>query len=269
LLLGPIIYWCAHTPSHDGEWSELQTHLPEVVRHEQAGGVVYEVRHLRDFRYHSDGSPSTRQYLEAKYDSSGLHQVWFGISHFGEPGLAHTFLSFEFADDVFLVASVEARLRPHQSYNPLFGMARQYSKMIVLGTEADVIGLRTHSRGERVLLYPLKLDKAQSAYLLHTLMDDVRQLARQPSFYHTLFDNCATNLLKYDPAYRVYTSLLDYRLLLPGFADGVVQEKGWITARYPLEELRSVAQIDSAKTTPEALDFSRAIRRGWDNLQDR
>src|SRR5690606_20776437 len=181
-------------------------------------------------------------------------------------GFAHTFLSFEFADGQYLVASVEARMRPEQNYHPLFGLIRQYNKIVVLGTEADIIGLRSHIHSEQVLLYPLQLEAAQTTYLFQALMGDAQQLVELPEFYNTLLDNCTTNLLKHAPGYRFYTSLVDYRLMLPGYSDAVAWEKNWINADQPLEKLREQARINPALTKPEAENFSQMIRRGWNRL---
>lgn len=251
------------TPTHDGEWSRLQTRLPLVTLQQNSPSPIYHIENLRDFRYHADGSVQSANYRSAEFSPAHLQQIWLGISHFGNYGFAHTFLSFEFSDDKFLAVSVEARLRPTQTYNPLLGLLRQYNKMVVLGTEADIIGLRTHIRKERVLLYPLQLNAQQRDYLFHAVMSDAQQIVGQPEFYNTLLDNCATNLIKHDPNYRFYTSLLDYRLLLPGYADEVMQEKGWVQADQPIVELRKRAVIDAELMSLDATDFSRVIRQQW------
>lgn len=263
VMLGASLYWSALKPTHHGEWQALQRQLPVVELGQGERGDFYHISNLRDFRYHTDGAVAQAQYREGRYDVADLQRVWLGISHFGGYGLAHTFLSFEFAHDEFLAASVEARLRPGQSYSPFMGLVRQYNKIIVLGSEADIIGLRSHVRAERVLLYPLELDQAQRVYLLRSMMKDAQALAQQPDFYNTLLDNCTTNLLKYDPEYRFYTSLLNYRLLLPGFSDVVAQKKGWISTAQPLATLRLQATIDVDLGGPEGEGFSRAIRRGY------
>lgn len=263
LFLGALLYWSALAPTHEGEWQILHARLPDIKMGQDDNGQFYQLTNLRDFRYRPDGGIAAAEYREGRYSLADLRRVWLGISHFGGNGFAHTFLSFEFAGDNFLVASVEARMRPTQNYNPLFGLVRQYNKIIVLGTEADIIGLRTHIRGERVLLYPLQFDTSQSTYLFQALMGDAQQLGREPEFYNTLLDNCATNLLKYAPDYRFYTSLIDYRLILPGFSDAVAWEKGWINNAETLEDLRFYAEINPALTAPDAGDFSQMIRRGW------
>lgn len=260
-LLLPLLYLVTLSPSHEGEWSPLQIRLPQIETEKNHAGTFYHISNLRDFRYHSDGSVRQEKYLNETYALADLQQVWFGISHFGNYGLAHTFLSFEFADENFLVASVEARLHTGQAYNPVAGLLRQYNKMVVLGTEADLIGLRADIRQERVLLYPLQLTPAQQHFLFTALVEDARAIAQQPAFYNTLLDNCTTNLLKHYPDYHFYTSLLDYRLLLPGFSDAVAYEQAWLDNSLTLEELRLAAVI--AKEDLVAEDFSRRIRRGW------
>ena len=262
-MFGASLYWSALKPSHYGEWQVLQQRLPTVELGQDERGEFYRIDNLRDFRYHPDGSIAQVEYRAARYAATDLQRIWLGISHFGGYGLAHTFLSFEFSNNEFLAASVEARLRPGQSYSPLMGLVRQYNKLIVLGSEADIIGLRSHIRAERVLLYPLQLEQTQMDYVFHALMKDAQALEQQPDFYNTLLDNCTTNLLKYDPDYRFYTSLLDYRLLLPGYSDAVAQEKGWIASAQSLNDLRLQATIDVAAGGPERDDFSQTIRRGY------
>lgn len=262
-LLLPLLYLFTLSPSHEGEWSPLQTRLPLVEIQKSHNGANYHISNLRDFRYNGDGSVREANYIKQSYGLADLQQVWFGISHFGDYGLAHTYLSFEFADEIFLAASVEARLHPAQSYNPFLGLMRQYNKLVVLGTEADIIGLRTTIRRERVLLYPLQLSLAQRNHLFTAVMEDAQAIAQQPAFYNTLFDNCTTNLLKHDPDYRFYNGFLDYRLLLPGYSDAVAYEKAWLDNSLTLEDLRLAATINNGDLTSDPEAFSRAIRQHW------
>lgn len=248
------------TPDHEGDWAVSQRQLPLV---EQSGDGEYRIRYLRDFRYHPDRSVADARYIDDVFRLEDLQTVWLGISHFGPLGLAHTFLSFEFSDDRFLVASIEARLKTTQLYSPLKGLLRQYHKIIVLGTEADIIGLRTHIRQERVLLYPLQLERAEQQYLLRAILQDADELERQAAFYNTLMDNCLTNLIKHDPTFHSWLSLTDYRLVLPGFSDGLAYDREWITTAMPLKDVRRRARVSPDLTQPDAADFSRDIRRGW------
>lgn len=261
VLLG--LYLSSRNASNDGEWMPLQAQLPTIQITELNNTVMYRIDHVRDFRYAANQTITQNNYMTETYALEDLQQVWLGISHFGGKGLAHTFLSFEFSGDRFLAASVEARLHPEQHYNPIFGLFRQYAKMVVLATEQDVIGLRTHIRHEKVLLYPLQLNSDQQQFVFKSVMADAQAISQKADFYNTLLDNCATNLLKYDPDYRFYTSLLDYRLLLPGFSDEVAQEKGWIDENQSLLTLREQATINPESIDVSADNFSELIRQSW------
>ncbi|MBE8716266.1 DUF4105 domain-containing protein [Cellvibrio sp. KB43] len=253
------------TPTHEGEWGALQGRIPTITSSAEG---QYHITGIRDFRYHPDASVAESRYFDEQIDLAGLQRIWLGISHFAPMGLAHTFLSFEFSDQRFLVASVEARLNASQSYSPLKGLLRRYHKMIVLGTEADIIGLRSHIRQERVLLYPLQLTPEEQRYVLRGILNDAQAIEQQPAFYNTLLDNCLTNLVKHDPDFRHWWGLTDYRLVLPGFFDGLAWQRGWISNQLTLVEARQRAEIDPAHTQPADSAFSVKIRSGWKVVGD-
>src|SRR5690606_6985026 len=131
MTFGGFLYWRALVPTHEGDWQLLQERLPEASLHQTEDADVYiKLRGIRDFRYGEDGSIAETRYLENVYYPQDVNRVWLGLSHFAEPGMAHAFLSFEFPQGN-LVVSIEARLRPDQSYNPLLGLVRQYPRMLV------------------------------------------------------------------------------------------------------------------------------------------
>lgn len=257
LLIGMLLLiHVLHTPSHEGPWQTAQQLLPEI----RIDGGSLQIKQLRDFRYSPDGQIREVRYLQQDYALEALHAVWLGISHFSDKGLAHTFLSFEFTDGRYLVASVEARMRPEQSYHPVQGLLRQYHKIIVLGTEADIIGLRSHVRGERVLLYPLQLNALQRRHLLRGLITDAQAISAQPAFYNSLLDNCTTSLLRHDPQHSIWRGLLDYRILLPGHSDAYAQQRGWLDPERDLRQWRHQVGVN-ANADPDDADFSQQIRR--------
>ncbi|WP_409526112.1 DUF4105 domain-containing protein [Nitrincola sp. MINF-07-Sa-05] len=259
MLLG--LWLLIQQPQHGGEWHPLQTRLPAV---EQQGND-HHISNIRNFRYREDGTPASADYFDRSYNTEHLQRVWFGLSHFADHGFAHAFLSFEFANDDseqgvdYLVASVEARLRPDQTYSPFVGLLRQYNRMIVLGTEEDIIGLRSHVRNERVFLYEMTLTQEQQQHLFRGMMSDVASLTETPAFYNTLLHNCVTSLLRHDPDYRVWRHLFDYRVLLPGYGDGFAQDKGWLPQDIELDQLRSENRVVQ-QHDPLDDDFSVLIR---------
>lgn len=250
--------WLAvQNPSHSGEWQVQQQKMPTL--HQSEPGT-YQLGTLRDFRYHSDGRVREARYFSGEYRVQDLERVWLGISHFADYGIAHALMSFEFVDGRHLVASVEARMRPDQSYSPFRGLFRRYHKIIVLGSEEDIIGLRSHVRGERVHLFPLELPEAELQDLFKGLMGDVESLQHSADFYNTLADNCINGLLRHAPAYSAWRNYLDYRVLLPGYADAFAYAKGWLQNGHSLDEWREWGRIDAA-LNPDLQAFSWQIRQ--------
>ncbi|WP_168926794.1 DUF4105 domain-containing protein [Nitrincola schmidtii] len=262
LFLILLIWIIVKKPSHEGEWHPLQAQLPSV----ELVADRYKVSNIRDFLYDHEGSVTSANYLTQEYSLDQLIGVWLGLSHFAGYGFAHAFLSFEFAnpdaksDSVFLVVSVEARIRPEQRYSPLKGLFRNYQRINVLGTEEDIIGLRSYVRGEKVYLYPLTLPIEHQHYLFNSLMEETQTLNQQPAFYNTLLHNCVTSLLKHDPDYRFSRHMFDYRVLLPGFGDEFAQEKGWLEQGVDISLLRAKGRI-SASVNPQEQTFSELIRQ--------
>lgn len=262
LLIGSVLYLNALTPSSTGPWTQGQDRVAQI----NFNGELVEIIGVRDFDYDTKTKrPSVERYTVKSFAPDHLVRTWFGISHFGGMGLAHVFLSFEFLNPAgqrqFLAASVEARLRTDQSYNPVKGVFRRYTKVIVFGTEQDVIGLRAQIRGERVLMYPLDISISDTQKLFAEMARDGDKLETEPEFYNTLLDNCLTNLAKHGPDYSPLDNITDYRLLLPGYSDKVLFEQQLIDTNQPLSEQRLRYRISNEPELIHAEDYSIAIRQ--------
>lgn len=263
MLLGSIflclIIFLLRSPQREGPWLLMQERLPIVTVDEK--GVTIE--NIRNFRYHENGDVERVQYISKQYSPKNLQRVWYGLSHFGDHGFAHAFLSFEFSDGEYLVASIEARLKPGQQYHPVKGLFRVYNRMMVLGTEQDIIGLRTHYRKERVLLYPLKLSQEQIQGLWSKILADTQSISQTPDFYNTALDNCITGILQYTSQWEGFFNRLDYRILLPGYSDELAHKYQYIDGEGSLEELRLKAQISDIEIITLDENFSANVRAGW------
>lgn len=259
-----LIAWLQlQVPSNVGPWNEAQGRTAWV----EFAGRDFTVHNLRDFRYHENRQVMIPNYIEQDFNLDNMQRVWFGLSHFGPMGLAHTFLSFEFNDGDgprYLVLSIEARLRPGQSYGALTGLLRRFTKISILSTEQDVIGLRSHLRGERVLLYPVDepLDDVKTVFV--ELIKDTNELHQSPGFYNTLLDNCLTNLLK-------HTNLLDnivlgeWETVLPGRTDRITYALGVTPNDLPFDEARQRATVDPTRSKIDDPGFSASLRCGWND----
>ncbi|MZR63580.1 DUF4105 domain-containing protein [Alcanivorax sp. DP30] len=256
LLLGYGIWFHSRVPVQDADWKEKYAVTPEVTLH----GDTLHINGIRDFRFDSDGQVVQARYLNRTYTLSKLKGLWFGLSHFGGDGLAHAFASFEFSDGTFLAVSIEARLRKEQNrYNPLAGAFRNYTKMVVLGTEQDVIGSRAFSAQEPVFLYPINGSALQGQALLLNFLRRADILSRTPDFYNTLTDNCLTGLLAESGRYTELHDWLDYRLLLPGYSHEVLYEHGLIGQGESLEQIQAQARVNP-DIAPDTDNYSQKIR---------
>lgn len=253
-----VSYLALKTPSNHLDWREQFVLLPKV----SINGDDIAIRNIRDFRYESGDKVALQRYLNGEYKFSQLKRLWYGISHFGPMGMAHVFVSFEFEDGQYLVVSIEARLQnADDTYHPIHGLFRQYQKTLVLATEQDVIGLRTHVRKERVYLYPLVVEVGEVRELLKNFLLMAQSLEQKPEFYNTFSDNCMTGLLKVTRSYNNWWQWLDYRIILPGFSDRLSLDAGLIPAEASLAatQLRYYVDGDRGLVTDE--DFSEVIRQ--------
>lgn len=221
------------------------------------------VHRARAFRYGVAGG-ATAAYYDARYDLDAVRRVWYGLSPFGSwRGPAHAFVSFEFADSRFLSISVEARREPGERYSPWLGMLRRYELIYVVGDEPDVIGSRAVAKGEPVYLYPGRATPAQAARLLETLLRRAAELQVRPEYYHTLANNCATNLADAVNAITPGRVPWNRALVLPGFSDEFAYRLGLLALAKPPAEVRGHYRVEErARAAYGAQDFSTAIRQG-------
>jgi hypothetical protein len=254
-----VTYLALQVPGNEGPWREDQ----EQLAHATWADRTVTLHNIRDFRYDSNGTATSKNYISADWNLDELERLWFGLSHFGPAGLAHSFISIEFTDGRYLTFSIEGRLRPGQGYNPIVGLFRQYTKIFVVGTEQDIIGLRSHRRGETVLLYPVSGSRDELERFFTLLLDDAIQLYQEPEFYNTILDNCLTNLLKHGARLSEVSSA-DFRVLLPGHTDRLTYAFDITPSDIPFESARNRALVDPSRSDLEAPDFSSKIRCGWD-----
>ncbi len=253
-----VIITLLRTPSNTGDWQKQFQILPTVELHQD----TVSIKNVRDFRWNKDDTVAKVQYVDKNYQLSQFKSAWYGISHFGDNGLAHVLLSFEFDNDEYLVVSIEARLQKKDvdGYNPLAGLFGAYTQTIVLATEQDVIGLRTHVRGEPLYLYKLEVPEIYTKPLLLNFLRKAQVLNYQAEFYNSIIDNCMTGMLSESHQFRGLSSWLDKRILLPGNSDELAYELKYINTDKPFEQTRKNALINPSSTELDDPEFSKKIR---------
>jgi hypothetical protein len=220
------------------------------------------VYNIRNCQYLSADDYIVRHY-DKTFRLGNLQAVDFVVVPFKDtPTLAHTMLSFGFGEDGYLAVSIEARLEAGESYSPIKGALGQYELMYVVADEHDVIGLRAKHRNDDVYLYRARTTPEQSHRLLLDVMTRVNKLAAQPEFYHTLSNNCTTNIVSHINRLSPGRVPLDVGTLLPGYADRLAYDLGLIDTSLPFEAAKREANISRVAVRHlDEPDFSQRIRR--------
>jgi len=245
-------------PSALRDWSPDQAVLPYA---ETSGDVVH-VHNVRDCTYVSEDA-YVLNYYDKAYDLNTLRSVDFIMVPFRNiPSIAHTMLSFGFDDGDYLAVSVEIRREKGEEYQFLSGILDQYELIYVLGSERDLVKLRTNYRGDEVYVYRARATPEQARKLFLDVIQRVNKLAAEPEFYNTLTNNCTTNIARHINDLAPGKIPLDFRVLLPGYSDKLAYDLGLLDTSLPFPEARRRANVSElARRHPDSRDFSAVIRR--------
>jgi len=253
-----LAWWTTIEPSHDRRWSPAQARLPRA----EIDGPRVTLHNIRNFRYRTP-KDWDQDFYDATFDTRELRGVDFIVSYFSEfAGIAHTMVSFRFAEERYLVISIEVRKERGETYSPLRGLFRQYELMVVAGDERDLVALRALFRQQDVYVFPVRAPRERVAKFFLGMIRRINALAERPEFYNTLFSNCTSNLVKQLEEVRRIPLGFDYRVLLPGYSDELAYELGLIDNRITLEEARRRYRINERAMQDGGSErFSLAIRR--------
>ena len=241
-------------PPQVADWQPSVAELPRA----ELSGDRLTVHNVRDFDYRSE-TDFTPRWEARTYDLTQLVGLDMFFSHWGARAIAHTIMSWSFADGGQLAISIETRNRKGQSYSTVAGFFRQFPIYYVLADERDVIRLRTNYRGEHVWLYRLRtLDRAPISLLLDYL-DSVNRLAQRPAWYNALTDNCTTTILRHVRHLNPGTSPWTWRLLLNGYLPELLYKQGRLDTTLPFADLRAISNIDERGKAAPYEEFSAAI----------
>jgi hypothetical protein len=254
-LLLLLLWYSTVQPSNDRVWASDVERLPTA----ELNGDILTVHNVRNFDYRSE-TDYTPHWEDRTYDLAQLQGIDFVLSHWGAPMIAHTILSWAFADGQHLAISIETRRERGEEYSALRGFFREYELYYVVADERDVIRLRTNFRGEDVSLYRLQVPIAAARAMLLDYVATINRLAAQPAFYNALVDNCTTGIRVH--AQNIHAaSPFDYRILANGSIDAMLYERGRLDTSRSFADVQAAAHInDRARAAGDAEDFSRRIR---------
>jgi Domain of unknown function (DUF4105) len=245
-------------PSNDRNWSPDQKILSTISK----TGDIVTIENVRNFTYASTTS-YTENYYTKDYDISKLKKVWYIVEPFsGYKGAAHTFLSFEFEDNIFLSVSVEIRKEVGESFSAKNGLLRKYELMYVFADEKDAVKLRTNYRKDTVYMYPVLTTPEKTRLVFEDIVVRAQALAEKPEFYNTFTNNCTTNIIAHVNAINPGKIPLTYAAIFPEYSDIVAHRLGLIPNDLPIEDIRAKYKInEKAETFAEDPDFSVKIRQ--------
>jgi len=245
-------------PSHDRDWELGHEELPRIVYSATSSGVTVE--NYRDFPW-TTASSADVMYTTRSFDLDEMTGVDVFISHFADfEGLAHIFLSFTFSDGEHIAVSLETRRESDETFSPLLGILRQFEIIYVVGSEDDVVGVRTGHRNERVYLYPTKATPQQARQLFDLLAADINNIHETPRMYNTLTHNCTNELTRPVEKMSDVTFPLTWKTILPGYFDEILYELELIETSFSFAETKARHLIDNNLVDVESDTYSADLR---------
>ena len=250
-------WWLAIEPRNDRDWIAEVRHAPRA----DFDGDVVRIHNVRNFFWRSD-SDFDEVWEERTYDLSEVRAADLMFSYWGAPMIAHTIMSWEFADGRHLAISIETRKEAGEEYSALLGFFRQYELYYVVSDERDVVGVRTNVRGEDVFLYRLSAPPERARHLLVDYLERINKLADHPAWYNALTQNCTTTIWRHARSLDTRPAW-DWRILANGSADALLYLRGSVDTSMPFEELRRRSDVTAAaREAGHDENFSARIRLG-------
>ncbi len=251
-------------PSNDRNWIAEQAKLPRA----EIAGTTYTLRNIRNCNYLTNDDYVV-QHFDRTIQLDQIQTVDFIVVPFENmPRIAHTMLSFGLDDGTYLCLSVEVRTEKGERYNPLMGLGRQFELMYVLADERDLIRVRTRHRDAEVYVYPTVAKPPQVQALFADVMKRVNKLAVDPEFYHSLKNNCTTNLAAHVNVVSPNKITYGWKVLLPGLSAEYAYELGLLDNSVSFEQLTQLALVnDLAELHYDDPDFSHKIRSRQKQLE--
>ncbi|MCC6765712.1 MAG: DUF4105 domain-containing protein [Deltaproteobacteria bacterium] len=251
------LWWSRVEPRNDRDWQ------PDVARtaHVEVDGDRLTFHDVRDFHYRTE-TDYTPRWEDRTVDLSQLVGMDLFMSYWGAPGIAHTIMSWEFADGQHLAVSIETRKEKGEEYSAVKGFFKQFEIYYVVADERDVIRLRTNYRGEEVHLYQLRTPIERARRLLLDYVRSINELHERPEWYNAATANCTTSITRHIRKLGVAFPL-DWRVIANGRLDELLYEHGIIDTSRPFPEVRQASLVNArAKAAGQDPAFSARIRDG-------
>jgi Domain of unknown function (DUF4105) len=254
LVLG---WWLNLRPWNDRNWRPDVAVLPYA----DIEGNRVTIHNIRNCDYRTETDYDVRHYRRT-FELDQLRTVDLYMVYWGSPLIAHTMMSFGFEDGEHVCFSIETRNEQGEGYSALKGMFRQFEITLVVADERDVVRLRTNYRkDEEVYLYRLRASPERIRRLFLDYLNRANHLRQGPQWYNAVTDNCTTGIRAQRAA--ADRAPWDWRMLVNGYGNELLYERGVIATNLPLAELKEAGHINArARAADKDNDFSRRIRQG-------
>jgi len=255
IVLAIVAGWfLAIRPSHARNWKREVSVLPRIMFE----GDRARITGLRDFHYRSRDDFDAG-HKDREVELSHLVGVDLLISYWDDGPMAHTFLSFTFDNADPICISIEARPEEGEAFAALPALFKRFELIYVVGSERDIVRVRTNHRNEQVYLYSIKISTEAARRLFLVYAKQINRLADEPEFYHLLRNSCTANIVRNARA-AGHTTAFDGRFILNGLVDQYLYETKLIDTSLPFEETRIRARITEAAQSATLENFSKSIR---------
>ena len=256
-------WWLLIPPSNSRNWQPDVVLLPYA----EIKDNLITVYNVRNVDYRTETAYSVYHY-DRTYDLTTLQSVDLFLVYWGSPNIAHPMMSFGFKDGSFLCISIETRKELGEEYSAVKGFFKQFELTYVVADERDVVRLRTNYRtGEDVYLYRFNVSMTYARKVLLDYLREVNSLKGNPQWYRAILTNCTTSILRHTSPYNP-DAQFDWRLIVNGYLDEMLYERGKLDQSLPFTELKKRSLINQrAQTVDKAIDFSRRIRVGLPGME--
>ncbi len=260
-ILWLTIFNLFQTPSLDRNWMKTDKILAGIDFYENK---VF-IKNIRDFK-HISLEEFEVNYYDSTFYLDKINSVYYIVEpfwYFDWP--AHTMLSFGFSDWQYVVISVELRKEVWESFNPFLWIANRYELMYLIWSERDLIRLRANVRKNEVRMYPIKASKEKMQSLFVSMLKRADRLSRYPEFYNTIYNTCATNILKHVNELREEKdkiSPFNLKIILPYNSDKIVFDEWLMNTELNFEEARKHFKINELSIKYwDSKNYSQKIRK--------
>lgn len=252
-----IVVILIRKPTHNRVWELGQEKLARIEIKNSRAKII----NFRNFDW-TGNNLANINYGQEIFDLEKISGVELAISHFSKlEGMAHVFIIFCFEDSNNIVVSVESRREKGERYSPLLGLFREFEIIYVVGSERDIVGLRTDIRKEKVNLYPASFSKEESRRLFLLIAKDINNIYDNPTFYNTFFNNCVNVITgRIEEIYDIKFPKI-YETVMPGFIDKIFYKAKLIPTKKSFQETKNYYKIDNDKVNRYSPDYLKQIRK--------